>query len=275
VDTPAKVKTPSPTYAKNPPQIAAASTGFAMPPADAVPPADATASTAVSKDLPIQIPGASESSIAMGTPTPTAPLTTPGKTKQNKFVLPEGAAPSIASDAPTGNLGGLTLPANSGSVVSASVSATLAGARNSSMGLPSDGKEISRSVEAKPELAIQGFCAVSVVNDGQWVEGKPELGVIHLGKLYLFSDTAAMELFLADPIPFTPMLNEIDVVRFFEEKKIVQGKREWGVIDPVHNRMFFFADEAAMLHFEQEFSRYLDASIQVMDTAIKESNPGA
>jgi protein disulfide-isomerase len=39
--------------------------------------------------------------------------------------------------------------------------------------------------------------------------------------------------------------------------------------------MFFFADEAAMLHFEQEFTRYLDASIEVMNTAIKESNPDA
>ena len=279
VDSPSKVKSSSPTttpaYASNPPQLAASSSGFAMPPAGAMPPADASASTAESKGMPIQIPGTADSSLAMGTPTPTASLASAGKPKQNKFVLPDAVAPSGPTDAPTDTLGGLTLPASAGAVSSGSVSATLAGARNKSMELPSDGEEISRAVEAKPELAIQGFCAVSVVNDGEWIEGKPELGVIHLGKLYLFSDKAAMDLFLADPIPFTPMLNEIDVVRFFEEKKIVQGKREWGVIDPVHNRMFFFADEAAMLHFEQEFSRYLDASIQVMDTAIKESNPGA
>ena len=127
---------------------------------------------------------------------------------------------------------------------------------------------------AKPALAMQGFCSVSVINENKWVEGKPEFGVIHLGKLYLFSSQQAMGAFLADPVPFTPVLNEIDVVRFFEERKIVQGKREFGVLDPVHNRMFFFSDEAALKHFESEYERYTDAALEVMETAIKEANPG-
>jgi YHS domain-containing protein len=126
----------------------------------------------------------------------------------------------------------------------------------------------------KPGLAMQGFCAVTVINENRWVEGKPEYGVIHLGKLYLFSSQQAMGSFLADPAPFTPVLNEIDVVRFFEERKIVKGKREFGVLDPVHNRMFFFADEAALKHFENEYERYTDAALEVMATAIKEANPG-
>lgn len=126
----------------------------------------------------------------------------------------------------------------------------------------------------KPELAMQGFCAVTVINENRWVEGKSEYGVIHLGKLYLFSSQQAMGAFLAEPAPFTPVLNEIDVVRFFEERKIVRGKREFGVLDPVHNRMFFFADEAALKHFENEYERYTDAAIEVMETAVKEANPG-
>jgi len=128
---------------------------------------------------------------------------------------------------------------------------------------------------AKPDLAMQGFCAVTVINENRWIEGKPEYGVIHLGKLYLFSSQQAMGLFLADPAPFTPVLNEIDVVRFFEERKIVKGKREFGVLDPIHNRMFFFADEAALKHFENEYERYTDAALEVMATAIKEANPGS
>ncbi len=126
----------------------------------------------------------------------------------------------------------------------------------------------------KPELAMQGFCAVTVINENRWIEGRSEYGVIHLGKLYLFSSQQAMGSFLADPAPFTPVLNEIDVVRFFEERKIVKGKREFGVLDPVHNRMFFFADEAALKHFENEYERYTDAAIEVMETAVKEANPG-
>ena len=126
----------------------------------------------------------------------------------------------------------------------------------------------------QPELAIQGFCPVTVIKEDRWIEGNPKLGVVHLGRLYLFANTDAMQAFLADPIPFTPVLNEIDVVRFFEEKKIVPGKREWGLKDPTHNRMFFFADEAAMNHFWNEYERYTDAAIDVMDKAIKDANPG-
>ncbi len=126
-----------------------------------------------------------------------------------------------------------------------------------------------------PELAMQGFCAVTVINHDRWAEGLPEFGVIHLGKLYLFVSEEAMNTFLADPTPYTPVLNEIDVVRFFEEQKIVPGKREWGVKDPIYNRMFFFADEAARDHFEKSYERYTDAAIQVMERAVKEANPGS
>ncbi len=125
-----------------------------------------------------------------------------------------------------------------------------------------------------PELAMQGFCAVTVINEDRWEEGSPQYGVIHLGKLYLFVSEQAMQTFLADPTPYTPVLNEIDVVRFFEEKKIVPGKREWGVKDPVYNRMFFFADEAARNHFEKSYDRYTDAAIDVMEKAVKDANPG-
>lgn len=126
----------------------------------------------------------------------------------------------------------------------------------------------------QPELAMEGFCAVTVIKEDRWVEGKPDYGVIHLGKLYLFASAEAMETFLAEPVIYTPVLNEIDVVRFFEERRIVPGKREWGLKDPTYNRMFFFADEAAMNHFWNEYERYTDAAIGVMDQAVKDANPG-
>ncbi len=124
------------------------------------------------------------------------------------------------------------------------------------------------------ELAMQGFCPVTVITQDKWVEGNPAFGAVHLGKLYLFSSEENLKTFLADPIPYTPVLNEIDVVRFFEERKIVPGKREWGLKDPIYNRMFFFADEAAMNHFYNEYERYTDAAIEVMEKAVKDANPG-
>ncbi len=126
-----------------------------------------------------------------------------------------------------------------------------------------------------PELAIQGFCPVSVIEEDRWVEGNPDFGVIHLGMLYLFGSAEKMQTFLDDPIPYTPVMNEIDVVRFFEERRIVRGKREWGLKDPVHQRMFFFADESAMNHFWNKHERYTEAAVEVMDEAIQDANPGS
>jgi YHS domain-containing protein len=124
------------------------------------------------------------------------------------------------------------------------------------------------------ELAMDGYCAVTVIEKDRWVEGNPEFGVVHLGRLYLFSDKPSMERFLENPEPYTPILNGIDVVRFFEERKIVPGNREWGLKDPDHNRMFFFADEAALNHFYNQHTRYTDAALAVMAKAVKDANPG-
>ncbi len=126
---------------------------------------------------------------------------------------------------------------------------------------------------APPKLALDGYCAVSISEKSEWLEGNPELGVIHLGNLYLFVDEAAMAKFLANPEPYTPVLNGIDVVRFFEEKRIVPGKREFGVKDPDHNRMFFFSDEAALKHFEDQYARYTDAAITITRQAVADANP--
>jgi thioredoxin-related protein/YHS domain-containing protein len=124
----------------------------------------------------------------------------------------------------------------------------------------------------RPELALEGYCPVTLVDEVRWEEGNSNHGVIHLGKLYLFASDTAMQTFLANPEPYTPVLNEIDVVRFFEERVIVPGKRTHGT--RIKNRMFFFADEDALEHFQMEWERYYDASIQVMENAIKDANPG-
>jgi len=230
------------------------------------------------------VPSATSPSIASTQPG----LTLPGSATD--FAPPADLTPSVADIAPSAP--GLALP---GSVEATTVSATpqsaantqLSGYRQNEMSLDLPAQESASATpqvaasnpvatsNAEPELAMEGFCAVTVISEDRWVEGKPEHGVIHLGKLYLFHNEEAKNQFLADPIPYTPVLNEIDVVRFFEERVIVPGKREWGVKDPNYQRMFFFADEAAMNHFIDQHLRYTDAAIEVMQTAVKDANPGS
>ncbi|MEO9929860.1 DUF255 domain-containing protein [Rhodopirellula bahusiensis] len=213
-----------------------------------------------------QAPNAPQTMLASNasptTPAKAAVATTPPRTQQN---------PHVASN---------NLPSPD-SQFAGGATGQLAGARTDGMtlGMPA---QAAPQPEAKtpafgtdqPKLAMEGFCSVTVINEDQWIEGNPKFGVVHLGKLYLFQSEAKMKTFLADPAPYTPVLNEIDVVRFFEERVIVPGKRQFGMKDPVHQRMFFFADEAAMDHFWNEYERYTDAAIEVMDHAVRDANPG-
>lgn len=222
-----------------------------------------------------QVPGnAMTAQAAMAPPvaTKSASMTTAGRPMSNPY-------------GQTGAQNGMPLPGGA--------SARLAGARTDGMSLGMPGQMMDEptmdggpaagpisndttdasSTVSTPKLAMEGFCAVTVIDQDKWVEGNPKFGVVHLGKLYLFGSAEKMETFLADPTPYTPVLNEIDVVRFFEERQIVPGKRRFGMRDPIHQRMFFFADEAAMNHFFNEYERYTDAAIEVMAQAVKDANP--
>lgn len=209
-----------------------------------------------------------------------------GPMSSSSSPAPQDPPPHAASVPPTG---GMSLPGGA--------SARLAGARTDGMTLgmpaqmagpeaaveasvtapaerPSDDSSSAKS-DSAPKLAMEGYCAVTVIDEDKWVEGNPKFGAVHLGKLYLFESNDKMETFLANPVPYTPVLNEIDVVRFFEERQIVPGKRRFGMRDPIHQRMFFFADEAAMNHFFNEYERYTDAAIEVMQQAVTDANPNA
>ena len=211
-----------------------------------------TISATPSRDL-----GPAGSTLALPEQVAAGDTATTSRPKSNQFVLPRAVAGETPNQLASSRTEGMSLsnPTSTETVLEEQSTST-------------------EKVQPTPELALQGFCAVSLAKNEGWVEGKTEYGVIHLGKLYLFASEQAMESFLSDPIPYTPMLNEIDVVRFFEERKIVPGKREFGVKDPVHGRMFFFADKASRDHFELTFERYLEASIKVMDRAVKDANPG-
>jgi YHS domain-containing protein len=182
------------------------------------------------------------------------------------------ASSAIASNAPTSPM---QMPVNNAAAPDASASTGFAmpQAKSGTSVSAVSSRSAARSGSPELELSMDGYCAVTVIEKDRWVEGNPEFGVVHLGRLYLFSGKLEMDKFLANPEPYTPMLNGIDVVRFFEERKIVPGNREWGLKDPDHNRMFFFADEAALNHFYNQHTRYTDAAIAVMAKAITDANP--
>ena len=204
-------------------------------------------------------------------PQQTAPPTQPAPT-QPQTMLAQNVSPTTpaVSQNPYGNPVAATSAAT---VVPTGIPAVAVAHRSEVKTAEAATEESEDSTDQPRTLAMDGYCSVTLLEKNEWVEGNPKFGVIHLGHLYLFVDADAMQRFLSEPEPFTPVLNGIDVVRFFEEKRIVQGKRDFGVRDPDHNRMFFFADEAALIHFENQHARYTEAAISVTRQAAAEANP--
>ncbi len=188
----------------------------------------------------------------------------------NSFTMPVGFSGGATGQLAGVRTEGMSFGAPAQAEVAPSKAAIVA---NPLMQQPAAPGNSKATASTQPELAIEGYCAVTIADEVRWEEGKPEFGVVHLGKLYLFANQAAMQTFLANPEPYTPVLNEIDVVRFFEERVIVPGKRTHGT--RINNRLFFFADEESLEHFQLEWERYYDASLEVMEKATQDANPGS
>lgn len=210
---------------------------------------------------------------------------------QRNPLSPETAGPATATLPPPG---GYALPADDASSADSRVPTQMAG-RAPAM---SDQVTIAADLEAElttqmastteesagesstdddaeaaaPPVALQGFCPVALVENEEWTAGDPAYGAIHLGQLYLFTSQASMEKFRANPDPYTPVMNGNDVVLFFDEHRVVEGRRDWGLWDPEFNRIFLFASEETMNHFYAHHQNYVRSAITVTRQAAAEAN---
>lgn len=105
------------------------------------------------------------------------------------------------------------------------------------------------------QFAMDGFCPVTLVDQGKWQKGDPRWGAVHQGKTYLFASQQGQQQFLASPDRFAPILSGFDPVRYAETGQLVEGKREHGVF--FGNRIFLFADEVALDRFSKHTDFYM------------------
>lgn len=108
---------------------------------------------------------------------------------------------------------------------------------------------------AASQFALDGFCPVTLVDQGKWQKGDPRWGAVHQGKTYLFASQQGQQQFLASPDRFAPVLSGYDPVRYTETGQLVEGKREHGVF--FGNRIFLFADEVALDRFSKHTDFYM------------------
>jgi YHS domain-containing protein len=103
-------------------------------------------------------------------------------------------------------------------------------------------KNAQQSVpKAEPELAMGGYCTVSLIDDRKLVKGRVEHSILHEGRTYRFGSTAASERFRQEPARYLPFCEGKCPVTRVEEGISKPGEPRWGAL--YAGRLFVFASE--------------------------------
>lgn len=114
-----------------------------------------------------------------------------------------------------------------------------------------------------PPVALDGNCAVTLMERKRWAVGHPSFGAVHRGRTYLFLGPQERDKFLADPDRFSPVLAGLDPVYALDNHQSVPGKREYGVFG-ADGKIYLFADETSRAKFEQNEQQYTAAATQAL-----------
>jgi YHS domain-containing protein/thioredoxin-related protein len=122
---------------------------------------------------------------------------------------------------------------------------------------------------SNPSLALDGYCAVSLCEKQQWLQGDRRWGAIHRGRTYLFAGPEEQRRFFQDPDRYAPVLGGVDIVLATEHGQSVPGMREHGV--SYRNRIYLFSSEETLSRFAENPGRYANQAFDAFRSGV---NPG-
>ncbi len=131
---------------------------------------------------------------------------------------------------------------------------------------PEDAKDqAAKQAQIKPktetEIALSGFCPVSLISDKRLVPGQAEYTVTHEGRLYRFASLLTFNVFNRDPRRYVPVNNGNCPVAQLDRRTTQPGDPKFGVL--YQGRLFLCASDADRKRFLQEPVRY--AAIDVAE----------
>ncbi len=119
----------------------------------------------------------------------------------------------------------------------------------------------------RPTLALDGYCPVRLVETGRWQKGDKAWGIIHRGRIYLFTGPEELRRFQANPDRYAPINSGNDVVLAVEVGRAVPGFREHGAQYDGH--VYLFASEATLKKFESNPLFYSERALQAIRPAAQ------
>jgi protein disulfide-isomerase len=188
------------------------------------------------------------------------------------YAIPSATAPqAIPAQTSSSTLGGQLPPASPyGVAIPPAVAANPAGpatpspqpAPGAAPGLSTAPATPAAPGAPMPQLGLDGFCPVRLVETQKWVPGDRRWGVIHQGRVYLFSGPNEQARFYANPDMYAPVISGNDVIVALETGQMVPGLRQHGVY--YGNHIYLFSSEQSLQKFEREPERYVAAVQQVL-----------
>ena len=124
------------------------------------------------------------------------------------------------------------------------------------------------------KMAMHGMCPVTLIEQGKWVKGNPEIGCVHRGRVYLFVDSSALDRFLTAPDDYSPLLAGYDPVIYHEEGRLVDGLESNGVFmgKKPNLRVILFQSAETQQKFKQEPRKYLQTIREATDRSDQTSS---
>ena len=127
-----------------------------------------------------------------------------------------------------------------------------------------DQKRNATRPKTETEVALSGFCPVTLVSDKRLVPGQAEYTVTHEGRLYRFASLLTFNLFSKDPQRYVPVNNGNCPVAQLDRNTMHPGDPKFGVL--YQGRLFLCASDADRKRFLQEPVRY--AAVDVAESGF-------
>lgn len=118
--------------------------------------------------------------------------------------------------------------------------------------------EDTASNDDDKDLAMDGYCPVTLHHEDRWVKGNEQWGALHRGKVFLFRTSDGQERFLNDPDKYSPLLSGYDPVVFHETGELKTGFRAHGVR---------YQDMTCLFSSEESLQKFWQAPVQFSQTA--------
>lgn len=111
------------------------------------------------------------------------------------------------------------------------------------------------TVAALPaEIAMDGFCPVSLFKTRAWTQGKEQFAYDYEGQTYWLSGSDQLAAFKADPTRYAPRLLGCDPVLLTETNEAVPGSTKFGAV--FDGSLYLFKDSVSRKKFREDPAQF-------------------